>query len=86
MLIRVTLQVALVYTPLVLLFHNNQGKVALVYTPGKVALLYTMVVVLPQQPRQYRIARHQMVFLLLLTSVKHPPGILSSMSDFKILH
>ena len=77
MLIRVTLQVALVYTPLVLLFHNNQGKVA---------LLYTTVVVLPQQPWQYRIAKHQMVLLLFLTSVKHPPGILSSMSDFKILH
>ena len=74
---RVTSQVALVYTPLVLLFHNNQGKVA---------LLYTTVVVLPQQPRQYRIAKHQMVLLVLLTSVKHPPGILSSMSDFKILH
>lgn len=72
---RVTSQVALVYTPLVLLFHNNQGKVA---------LLYTTVVVLPQQPRQYRIAKHQMVLLLLLTSV--PPDILSSMSDFKILH
>ena len=74
---RVTSQVALVYTPLVLLFHNNQGKVA---------LLYTTVVVVPQQPRQYRIAKHQMVLLLLLTSVKHPLGILSSMSDFKILH
>ena len=74
---RVTPQVALVYTPLVLLFHNNLGKVA---------LLYTTVVVLPQQPRQYRIAKHRMVLLLLLTSVKHPLGILLSMSDFKILH
>ena len=72
-----TPQVALVYTPLVWLFHNNQGKVA---------LLYTTVVVVPGQPRQERTAEHQMLLLLLLTSVKHPLGILLSMSDFKILH
>ena len=40
---RVTLQVAMVYTPLVLLFRNNQGKVA---------PLYTTVVVVPQKARE----------------------------------
>ena len=59
---RVTPQVALVYTPLVLLFNNNLGKTEL----QNIKCCYRL--------------------LLLLTSVKHPPGILLSMSDFKILH
>ena len=75
-----TPQVALLYTPLVLLFHNNQGKVALLYTAPQ-----------HNNPGQRDLPTFENIkccyrLLLLLTSVKHPPGILLSMSDFKILH
>ena len=55
---RVTPQVALVYTPLVLLFHNNQGKVALLNTIQQHNTT--------QQPRQVRIADFREPQMLLL--------------------